>query len=273
MKTYETVKIERADGIAWVILNRPEKRNAMNPTMNLEMNEVLTELAHDDETRVLVLTGAGDSWCAGVDLREVFRELRHKPAEMDEVNRVSQDWRWYRLSTFPKPTIAMVNGYCFGGAFTQLIACDIAIAADDATFGLSEVNWGGMPSALVSRVLLDALSYRHTMYYVLTGATFNGEQAAAMNLVTRSVPRSRLRDETLALAKDLAGKNPYALRAAKEALKHVRSMDYRQAEDYLLAKAAQMHGRDPDWVQQEGFRQFLDEKTYRPGLGAYNQRD
>ncbi|HWP28583.1 MAG TPA: enoyl-CoA hydratase-related protein, partial [Chloroflexota bacterium] len=107
-KTYQTVKIEREDGITWVILNRPEKRNAMNPTMHFEMVDVLSELETDPQTRVLVLTGAGESWCAGQDLKEFFRELDDKPAERRRAAWATQEWRWRRLFTFPKPTIAMV---------------------------------------------------------------------------------------------------------------------------------------------------------------------
>ena len=83
--------------------------------------------------------------------------------------------------TFPKPTIAMVNGFCFGGAFTPLIACDFAIAAEDATFGLSEINWGIFPGGLVSRVLADAMSYRDAMYYIMTGDPFDGKKAAELS--------------------------------------------------------------------------------------------
>lgn len=126
-----------------MILNRPEKRNAMNPTMHYEMVDVLDELADDAATRVLVLTGAGDSWCAGQDLKEFFRDLDDKPAQRRRALWASQEWRWRRLWTFPKPTIAMVNGHCFGGAFTPLVACDFAIAAEDVTFGLSERSTGG----------------------------------------------------------------------------------------------------------------------------------
>jgi feruloyl-CoA hydratase/lyase len=100
----------------------------MNPTMHFEMVDVLDELAEDKDTRVLVLTGAGESWRAGQDLTEFFRALDDKPAERRRAGWASQEWRWRRLWTFPKPMIAMVNGYCFGGAFTPLIACDFAIA-------------------------------------------------------------------------------------------------------------------------------------------------
>ena len=271
-KTYETVKVEKEGGITWVILNRPEKRNAMNPQMHYDMLDAVVELETDEETRVLILTGAGDSWCAGQDLKQFFRDLDNKPAERRRAGWASQEWRWRRLFTFPKPTIAMVNGYCFGGAFTPLIACDFAIAAEDAVFGLSEINWGIFPGGLVSRVLADALCYRDAMYYIMTGDSFDGKKAAEMRLVTFAVPRASLREETGKLANKLLGKNPHALRAAKEVYKNCRTMDYWQAEDYLGAKTAALSATDPERGRDKGIKQFIDDKTYRPGLGAYNRK-
>ena len=271
-KTYETVKVEKEGGITWVILNRPEKRNAMNPQMHYDMLDAVVELETDEETRVLILTGAGDSWCAGQDLKQFFRDLDNKPAERRRAGWASQEWRWRRLFTFPKPTIAMVNGYCFGGAFTPLIACDFAIAAEDAVFGLSEINWGVFPGGLVSRVLADALCYRDAMYYIMTGDSFDGKKAAEMRLVTSAVPRASLREETVKLANKLLGKNPHALRAAKEVYKNCRTMDYWQAEDYLGAKTVALSATDPERGRDKGIKQFIDDKTYRPGLGAYNRK-
>jgi trans-feruloyl-CoA hydratase/vanillin synthase len=270
-KNYQTVKVEKEDGITWVILNRPEKRNAMNPQLHYDMLDALTELEIDPETKVMVLTGAGNSWCAGQDLREFFRALDNDPAERRRAGRASQEWRWRRLFTFPKPTIAMVNGYCFGGAFTPLIACDFAIAAEDATFGLSEINWGIFPGGLVSRVLADALSYRDAMYYIMTGDTFDGKKAAEIKLVNFAVPREKLREETVKLAKKLMEKNPQTLRAAKEVYKLCRTMDYAQAEDYMAAKGVALRATDPERGREEGTKQFLDEKSFRPGLGAYKR--
>jgi len=177
-KDYKTVKVEKEDGITWCILNRPEKRNAMNPQLHYDMLEALTELEVDKDTKVLVITGAGPSWCAGQDLREYFRGTDTNPLERRKASWASQEWRWRRLFWFPKPTIAMVNGFCFGGAFTPLIACDFAIAAEDATFGLSEVNWGIFPGGLVSRVLADAMCYRDAMWAIMTGDPFDGKKAA-----------------------------------------------------------------------------------------------
>jgi trans-feruloyl-CoA hydratase/vanillin synthase len=268
-KTYQTVKVEREEGIAWVTLNRPEKRNAMSPQLHFEMVDVLTELESDTTTSVLVLTGAGEAWCAGQDLREYFRALDDKPAERRRASWATQEWRWRRLFTYPKVTIAMVNGYTFGGAFTQLVACDFAIAAEEATFGLSEVNWGIFPGGLVSRVLADAMTYRDALYYILTGDTFDGKQAAEMRLVNYAVPRAQLRDETIKLAQKLLNKNPNTLRAAKEVYKTARTMDYWQAEEYMAAKATALRATDTENGREKGIRQFLDEKRYRPGLGEY----
>jgi len=270
-KTYQTVKIEREGGITWVILNRPEKRNAMNPTMHHEMVDVLTELETDDDTQVMVLTGEGPSWCGGQDLKEFFRDLDDKPVERRRANWATQEWRWRRLFTFAKPTIAMVNGYCIGGAFAQLIACDIAIAAEDAIFGLSEINWGIFPGGLVSRVVADALSLRDAMYYIMTGATFDGRKAAEMRLVTFAVPREQLREETVKLAHTLMEKNPQVLRAAKEVYKTARTMDYWQAEEYMQAKSIALRATDPERGRESGIRQFIDEKVYRPALQPYRR--
>ncbi len=272
IKSYDTVKIEKEDGIAWVIFNRPEKRNAMNAQLHFDMLDAISDLETDSETKVLVLTGAGNSWCAGQDLRGYFRYLDDNPAERRRIGWASQEWRWRRLYTFPKPTIAMVNGYCFGGAFTPLIACDFAIAAEEAIFGLSEVNWGIFPGGLVSRVLAEAMTYRDAIYYIMTGDSFNGKQAAAMRLVTYAVPQEKLRDETVKLAQKLMEKNPNVLRAAKEVYKVCQTMDYWQAEDYMAAKGTALRATDPEKGREKGLKQFLDDKTYRPGFGAYNRK-
>ncbi|MGH2998508.1 MAG: p-hydroxycinnamoyl CoA hydratase/lyase, partial [Gaiellaceae bacterium] len=234
MTSWETVRVEYDDGIAWVELNRPEKRNAMNPRLNAEMVEVLLGLDADDRCGVLVLTGAGDAFSAGMDLKEYFREVDDQPEHVQRrVRRDANYWQWRLLRTYAKPTIAMVNGWCFGGAFTPLCACDLAFAADEAMFGLSEINWGIPPGSVVSRALAETIGPRDALLYVMTGRTFDGREAAAMGLVNRSVPRERLRAEVDAVARELLDKNPIVLRAAKLGFKHARSMSWDTAEDYL----------------------------------------
>jgi len=269
---YETIRIERdGDGVTWLVLNRPEKRNAMSPQLHADCDDALFHLATDPQTRVLILTGAGDAFCAGQDLRLFFRGTDNSPRERFEAAEHSHSWRWTRLSKFSKPTIAMVNGFCFGGAFTQLIACDLATAADEAVFGLSEVNWGIIPGGVVSWNVVNAMNSRDAMYYAITGDTFGGQEAQRMGLVNFSVPADRLREETLALARKLAAKNPATVRYTKEGVRAVRGMSEAQAADYLAAKSDALRFRDAEGGREVAMKQFLDEKAFRPGLGNYQR--
>ncbi len=187
----EVVRIEFDKGVAWVTLNRPEKRNAMNPALNARMLEVLDELEADDRCGVLILTGEGEAFSAGMDLKEYFREMEGKPRIVTQkARRAAYEWQWRRLRYFEKPTIAMVNGWCFGGAFTPLVSCDLAIAAEEAQFGLSEINWGIIPAGNVTRAVAETMRHRDALYYIMTGLTFDGRKAAEMGLVNEAVPRA-----------------------------------------------------------------------------------
>jgi trans-feruloyl-CoA hydratase/vanillin synthase len=264
----KNVLVEFEHKIAWVTLNRPEKRNAMSPPLNDEMLLVLEALEIDPRCGVLVLTGAGDSFSAGMDLREYFRALDGLPYEQQlQGRRSAWQWQWKHMMAYCKPTIAMVNGWCFGGAFTPLVACDLAIAADEAVFGVSEINWGIIPGGNVTRSLVATMSLREAMYYVMTGETFTGKEAAAMHVVNESVPRAKLRERTRELAQILLGKNPAVLRAAKQAVRHVVGMPWEASDEYLMAKGHQARYLDPEGGRSQGLKQFLDEKSFRPGLG------
>jgi trans-feruloyl-CoA hydratase/vanillin synthase len=269
---WKTVKVDVAEGIAWVSLNRPEKRNAMSPTLNKEMIEVLEAVELDAEAQVLVLTGEGDAWTAGMDLKEYFREVDAGPEILQEkIRRDACRWQWQLLRMYAKPTIAMVNGWCFGGGFSPLVACDLAIAADEAVFGLSEINWGIPPGNLVSKAMADTVGHRQALYYIMTGETFTGQEAAQMGLVNKSVPRAELREATRVLAGKLLEKNPVVLRAAKNGFKRCRELTWDQNEDYLYAKLDQAQHRDPEGGREQGMKQFLDDKAIKPGLQTYKR--
>ncbi|HUW25919.1 MAG TPA: p-hydroxycinnamoyl CoA hydratase/lyase [Gallionella sp.] len=269
---WKTVEVVVEEGIAWVTLNRPEKRNAMSPTLNREMIDVLETIELDEDAQVLVLTGAGESWSAGMDLKEYFRETDGKPEIAQErMRRDCSQWQWKLLRFYTKATIAMVNGWCFGGAFSPLVACDLAVAADEAVFGLSEINWGIPPGNLVSKAVADTMSHRQALYYIMTGETFTGAQAAQMGLVNKSVPRAQLREEVKAMAAKLLEKNQVVLRYAKHGFKRCRELTWDQSEDYLYAKVDQSNGRDPEQGRAQGLKQFLDDKTIKPGLQAYKR--
>lgn len=276
MSKYEnrwtTVQVNVENRIGWVTLNRPEKRNAMSPTLNREMAEVLDELELDEEVGVLVLTGAGESWTAGMDLKEYFRETDgQSDLYQERIRRECSRWQWHQLRFYNKPTIAMVNGWCFGGGFTPLVACDLAVSADEAVFGLSEVNWGIPPGNLVSKAVADTMGHRNALYYIMTGETWTGKEAAEMGLVNKSVPLADLKQEVVRIAQSLLEKNPTVLRIAKHGFKRCRELTWEQGEDYLYAKTDQSNYRDREQGRKEGLKQFLDEKSIKPGLQAYKR--
>ncbi|MGN6157184.1 MAG: p-hydroxycinnamoyl CoA hydratase/lyase [Devosia sp.] len=267
----DVVRVEVADRIATVTFNRPQKRNAMNPALNVRMLEVLDEIEGHDDVGVLVLTGAGDSWSAGMDLKEYFRDNDDKGRSATlKARRQSGGW-WQRLMYFEKPTIAMVNGWCFGGAFTPLVACDLAIAANEAKFGLSEINWGILPGGNVTRAVAEVMRHRDALYYIMTGEVFDGRKAAEMGLVNEAVPLAELRARVDAIAKVLLDKNPVTMKAAKDTFKRVRNMPWDASDDYIYAKLEQMLLLDKTNGREQGLKQFLDDKTYKPGLGAYKR--
>ncbi len=268
----DEILTEIVDGVATVTLNRPEKRNAMSPQMHREMCEALNDLETEDATKIVVITGAGESFSAGQDIKLYFRSTEDDPKARAAARHDSHHWRWEKLSKFQKPTIAMVNGYCFGGAFTPLCACDFAVAADEATFGFSEVNWGILPGGIVGWNVAQVMSYRDALYYACTGETFTGKEAATMRLVNFSVPRKELKAATLKLAGLVLTKSPAAIRYTKECIRAVRGMDVAQAADYLNAKSDALRFRDPEKGRAEATKQFLDEKSFKPGLGAYQRK-
>ena len=266
------VKVEiDAEHIAWLSFNRPEKRNAMSPKLHYEMEEVVPQLETDPNVKVIVLTGEGVSWSAGMDLKEYFRETDDNPEARFKSYWSHRHWSQY-LMLSSKPTIAMVNGFCFGGAFTPLAACDIAITAEEATFGLSEINWGILPGGNVSKVFSDLVSHRDAMYYAMTGRTFDGKKAVQMGIANVAVPADNLREETVVLARELMEKSPAVLAFTKQAIKAVQGMDMNMAYEYLSAKQGALRAADKEATRQKGMSEFLDKKSYRPGLGAV-QRD
>ena len=266
----DTVAFEVIDRIAWVRFNRPEKRNCMSPKLNRQMKRVLEDLEFREDVGVLVLTGEGDAWSAGMDLKEYFRETEAQGLwAIRKSQREAYSW-WERLRWYEKPTIAMINGWCFGGGYGPLFACDIAIAADEAQFGLSEINWGILPGGGASKVAADLMPLRKAMYHAMMGENLTGKQAEAQGLVTESVPLARLQARVTEIAQALLKKDPHALRATKWAVRRMTEMTYENAEDYLIRAQEALHSFGGVEARHEATRQFLDEKSFKPGLGTFD---
>ncbi len=265
----ELVACEIKDGIAWVKFNRPEKRNCMSPRLNRKMMQVLDDIEFRNDIGVLVLSGEGTAWSAGMDLQEYFRDTEvHGLRGIRNSQRESYGW-WRRLRWYQKPTIAMVNGWCFGGGYGPLFACDLAFAAHEAHFGLSEINWGILPGGGATKVARELMPYRQAMYHALLGENIDGRKAAEWGLVNESLPLAELKSRVEEVANKLLKKNPVALKATKDAVRRVGEMTYDNAEDFLVRSQEAAFYFDNSGAKQ-GLKQFLDDKTYKPGLGTYD---
>ncbi len=262
---YETLLVTKESGITTNAFNRPEKRNAMSPKLHNEMFDLLTELRYDEETRVIVLTGAGENFCAGQDLKQYSLDMDSQPERVrDELRGKVRRWRGEMLRTLPKPVIARITGWCLGGALTVTAGCDIAIASEEALFGLPEVNFGHFPAGETTAVLTEHLQPKHGLYYALTGKMMSAREAERIGLISRVVPRADLDNEVAELAKCLAEKSPMALTAVKEAWYYswYSPPDVAfEISNLISERTIREHGGRP------GLKQFID-KQLRPVSGV-----
>ena len=266
-----TVAWHVKDCVAWVNFNRPEKRNCMSPQLNRQMLRVITDLEFREDVGVLVLTGKGTAWSAGMDLKEYFRDTEALGLRaIRESQREAYAW-WDRLRWYQKVTIAMINGWCFGGGYGPLFACDLAFCSHDAQFGLSEINWGILPGGGATKVAADLMPMRQAMYHALLGENLTGRQAEAAGLVNESVAPERLEARVSEVAQRLLKKNWETLKATKDAVRRVREMTYDNAQDYLIRAQEALNWNDKSDGRHAGMKQFLDDKSFKPGLGEYDK--
>ncbi|RYE08256.1 MAG: hypothetical protein EOP22_14430 [Hyphomicrobiales bacterium] len=243
-----TIELSIADGVAEVLLNRPDKRNAISDEMRAELAEAFKALAADDAVRCVILTGAGTVFCAGVDLGS--GNAATNPAERPRVSAPLDD--------FGKPVIAALNGSAIGGGLELALACDIRLSSNTAIFSLPEVKIGSLPGSGGTQRLARVVGIGRASEMLLTGAPIDAAQALTIGLVTRVCEP----DELLAAAREMAGiiarNAPLSIRAAKQALG--RSLDVELGEGLryereLFLGLAQTEDR------QEGRAAFREKRT------------
>jgi enoyl-CoA hydratase len=214
-QSYETLLVERRGRVAIVTINRPEKRNALNIRTRAEGAAALEELREDEEIRVVVFTGAGDkAFIAGADIGEFAG--RTAVTQRDVMTGRSL---FTAIDTFPKPVIAMINGYCLGGGCELAMACDLRIASERASFGQPEINLGIIPGGGGTQRLTHLVGEGKAMELILTGEIIDAQTAYSYGLVNTVVPAEELEAKTMEIANRIAEKSPVALRMAKEAVK------------------------------------------------------
>jgi trans-feruloyl-CoA hydratase/vanillin synthase len=267
--TFDTVQLDIDGPTATIYLNRPDKKNAMNPQMHRDMNAALDAIEADEGVKAVVVTGVGDSFSAGMDLEECFLEPYEDPQRFYKTNLVALQW-FQRLKAFPAVTIAKVNGYAFGGGFEVTGLCDLAIAADHVKFGLSEINFGIFPAGGASWAATHNLSRKQALYYILTGATMTGKEAEQFGLVNKAVPADELDAATEKLVGRIVNKNPVTLRLAKEVYERTTHLDLPEAIDYDQAKLWELARlTSNEWINV-ALKQF-EKRSYRPGLDTYKR--
>jgi enoyl-CoA hydratase len=214
MSRYETLLVESHDGIAIITVNRPEKRNALNAQVRAELIEALDALRGAAAVRVIVLTGAGDkAFVAGADVAEFAARTAEEQRAVMAGRSVFEE-----LADFPKPTIAMINGFALGGGCELALACDVRVAARSAKLGQPEIRLGIIPGGGGTQRLPRLVGPGQALRLILSGEAIAAEEAARIGLVDVLCEDGELRERTLALAGALAGYSPVALRLAKEAV-------------------------------------------------------
>ncbi len=214
-KSYETLLFEKRGRVGIVTINRPDKRNALNIKTREEGAALLEELRNDESVGVVVITGAGDkAFIAGADIAE----FAGRTAMMQRDVMTGRSL-FNAIDTFPKPIIAMVNGYCLGGGCELALACDIRVASETASFGQPEINLGIIPGGGGTQRLTRLVGEGKAMEMILTGDIIDAKTAFNIGLVNHVFPADQLEAKTLEMANRIAEKSPVALSLAKEAVK------------------------------------------------------
>jgi trans-feruloyl-CoA hydratase/vanillin synthase len=267
--TMRCIQADLDEGVLTVVLNRPEQRNAMNVALTLEMEKLLQSVGFDPAVRAVVLRGAGPGFCAGLDTQDFFDTSRRDERMLRAARESANHWRVRLLRLLPQPVIAMVHGFCHGGAVAILEGCDIVLAADDTEFCLPEVNAGLFPTGPTAKSISRVMAPRAASYYALTGHTFDGREAERTGLVSRSLPFAELEQEAYALAREFVSKDAIAVQFTKETLQHVDAMSWDGVLNFTAAKFAELKslqaGRPS--ARAAAVDSFLAGKS-KPGLGA-----
>lgn len=250
---FENILLERRGRVALITINRPDKLNALNIKTREEMADALDELRSDQEVRVVVMTGAGDkSFVAGADINEFAGRTAVQQRSVMKARSI-----FTAAEDFPKPLIAMINGFCLGGGCELALSCDIRTASDKARFGQPEINLGIIPGGGGTQRLTRLIGEGKAMQMILTGDLIDAEEAHRLGLVNEVYPHAELEAKTMGLANKIAEKSPVALSMAKTAVKAAARTNLREGLDQEIDLFALCFSSED---KEEGVRAFLEKR-------------
>ncbi len=252
---FETILYEKHEQVVWLTFNRPEVHNAFNAKQIEEMTEALKRIREDNSVRIVVLTGKGKSFCAGADLNWLREIVGYSFKQNLEESRALADVL-HDLYMLPKPTIAMVNGAAIGGGTGFLSACDIALAAEEARFGLSEIKIGLVPAA-ISPYVIRKIGESRAREYFLTGKRMLAHKALEIGLVNDVVPLEKLKASVDLLIDNLLTSGPEAMASCKEL---ITQTSHARIEDVKEFTANMIAGLRVSEEGQEGMASFLEKR-------------
>jgi enoyl-CoA hydratase len=251
--SYQTLLVELDGGVAVVTVNRPDKRNALNSQVRADILTALDYLRDDESVRVVVFTGAGDkAFVAGADIGEFAERTPLEQREAMTGRRVFDE-----IAAFPKPTVAMINGFCLGGGCELALACDVRIASDAAKLGQPEINLGIIPGGGGTQRLPRVVGTGQAMRLILSGEIVDAAEALRIGLVDVVHPASELRGRTMEFARGMAAKSPVALRMAKAAVRAAAEMPLAAGLAYETELFVTCFGSDD---KREGVAAFLEKR-------------
>jgi enoyl-CoA hydratase/carnithine racemase len=231
MENYKYLLIERQEKVGIIQLNRPERRNALNVPMMTEIVNALKELDSDNQIGAAVISSAVPGiFCAGGDLTEsVYPDLARQWQRNDHLAHL-----WLAFNSVGIIVISAVNGIALGGG-TGIVACsDLAIASEDAQFGFPEIGLNSFPSTISPRLVRQCIGIRKCWEYILTGERFDASEAERLGLINKVVPGETLKETTINLARKIADKNCFAMRAGKRYFNSIQEMSYAEAVNYSV---------------------------------------
>lgn len=265
--SYEQVIFEVKNDIAVIRMNRPEKKNAFSPTMSREMLEILTHIEETDDIRAVLLTGVEDSFSAGLDLDMSFIQTMEESNSVNFRAVMEPILAWYKkLYNLSRPTLAAVNGHCYGGGVVPVSLCDIAFASDQSRYCLSEINFAHFPAGGTTWAVSHFLHPKHYEYLCLSGDRIGAEEAFRMRLVTKVVAHDELEQAAWEMIQKLADKHPNAYKTAKTMCRMTPNMSFWEAIELEMAHIHENYFLTEGEMVKIALKQFK-EKKIKTGTG------